>query len=142
MRDGLRRFRGAQQGGRALGLRDRDQACRRELRARRAAKIASFEAFGFVTPKYKHTTSGALKNAIDFLFREWNEKVSGLVSYASAGGTRAVEHLRLVMAELKVADVRQQVALSLIADFESYTIFKPHAHHEKGVNATIDEVVA
>src|SRR3982751_1583759 len=64
-----------------------------------AAKIDTFDAFVFVTPEYNHGTSGALKNAIDFLFREWNNKAAGFVSYGSAGGARAVEHLRQVMAE-------------------------------------------
>ena len=78
-----------------------------------AAKIATFDAFVFVTPEYNHSTSGALKNAIDFLYREWNDKAAGFVGYGGAGGTRAVEHLRLIMGEIKVADVRAQVALSM-----------------------------
>src|SRR5262252_7642313 len=81
-----------------------------------AAKIASFDAFVFVTPEYNHATSGALKNAIDYLYREWNNKAAGFVGYGAAGGTRAVEALRLVMGEIKVADVRAQVALSLYSD--------------------------
>src|SRR5436190_6975613 len=56
-----------------------------------AAKIASLDAFVFVTPEYNHGTSGALKNAIDFLFAEWNNKSAGFVAYGSAGGARAVE---------------------------------------------------
>ncbi|HEX7281808.1 MAG TPA: NAD(P)H-dependent oxidoreductase, partial [Vicinamibacterales bacterium] len=78
-----------------------------------AAKVASLDAFIFVTPEYNHATSGALKNALDFLYAEWNNKAAGFVSYGSAGGTRAVEQLRLVMGELQVADVRAQVMLSL-----------------------------
>src|SRR6202165_5725257 len=81
-----------------------------------AAKIATFDAFVFVTPEYNHSTSGALKNAIDYLFAEWNNKAAGFVSYGAAGGARAVEHLRLVMGELMVADTRAQVALPLITD--------------------------
>jgi len=46
------------------------------------------------------------------------------------------------MGELKVADVRAQVMLSLVTDFENYTTFKPAAMHEKLVNAMLDEVVA
>ena len=107
-----------------------------------AAKIASFDAYVFVTPEYNHGISGALKNAIDFLYREWNNKVAGFVSYGSVGGTRAVEHLRLVMAELQVATVRAQVALSLFTDFENFTTFKPAAHHERSVNAMLDQVIA
>ena len=79
-----------------------------------AAKIAALDAFVFVTPEYNHATSGALKNAIDFLYREWNNKAAGLVGVGNAGGVRAVETLRLVMGELQVADVRAQVALSLL----------------------------
>ena len=107
-----------------------------------AEKIGAFDGYVFVTPEYNHSTSGALKNAIDFLYREWNNKAAGFVGYGSAGGTRAVEQLRLIMGELQVADVRAQVALSLHSDFEHYTVFKPGAHHEKSVNTLLDQVVA
>src|SRR4051812_32620507 len=84
-----------------------------------SAKIDCFDAFVFVTPEYNHGIPGALKNAIDFLYKEWNNKVAGFVSYGGAGGVRSVEHLRLVMAELQIATVRAQVQLSLFADFEN-----------------------
>jgi NAD(P)H-dependent FMN reductase len=106
-----------------------------------AAKIASFDAFVFVTPEYNHGISGALKNAIDFLFAEWNNKAAGFVSYGSAFGVRAVEHLRLVCGEIKIADVRSQVMLSLFNDFENYSQFKPDDRHLATLNATLDEVV-
>jgi NAD(P)H-dependent FMN reductase len=104
-------------------------------------KVASFDAYVFVTPEYNHSTSGALKNAIDFLYKEWNNKSAGFVSYGSVGGVRAVEHLRLIMAELQVADVREQVALSLFTDFEHMSVFKPAAMHEKKVGAMLDQVI-
>ena len=107
-----------------------------------AAKVASFDAYVFVTPEYNHGTSGALKNAIDYLYREWNNKAAGFVGYGSAGGTRAVEQLRLVMGELLVADVRAQVALSLFTDFENFSAFKPAPSHERSVNTMLDQVVA
>jgi NAD(P)H-dependent FMN reductase len=105
-------------------------------------KIAAFDGYVFVTPEYNHATSGALKNAIDYLFQEWNNKAAGFVGYGSAGGVRAVENLRLVMGELMVADVRTQVALSLFTDFENFTVFKPAPHHEKTVNAMLDQLIA
>ena len=114
----------------------------KEHTKRWAAAVAPFDAFVFVTPEYNHAPSGALKNAIDFLYAEWNNKAAGFVSYGSAGGARAVEALRLVMGELQVADVRAQVMLSLFTDFESFTTFKPHAHHEKNVAVMLDQVVA
>ncbi len=107
-----------------------------------SAKIDAFDAFVFVTPEYNHSTSGALKNAIDFLYREWNNKAAGFVSYGSTGGTRAVEHLRLIMAEVQVADVRTQVVLSLRTDFENYTTFKPADVHEKSVHVMLDQLAA
>jgi len=106
-----------------------------------SAKIDSFDAFVFVTPEYNHSTSGALKNALDFIYKEWNNKSAGFVSYGSAGGARAVEQLRLIMAELQIADVRAQVMLSLFTDFENMSVFKPDPRHEKSVNTMLDQVI-
>lgn len=107
-----------------------------------SAKIASFDAFVFVTPEYNHGTSGALKNAIDFLYHEWANKAAGFVGYGGAMGTRAVESLRLVMGELQVADVRAQVGLSLLTDYENFTVFAPASQQERSVNAMLDQVIA
>src|SRR5690349_9262159 len=107
-----------------------------------AAKIGSFDGYVFVTPEYNHGISGALKNAIDFLFAEWNNKAAGFVSYGGAGGARAVEHLRLVLAEVQIATVRNQVLLSMFTDFENFSVFKPEARHENSVNAIFDQVIA
>jgi NAD(P)H-dependent FMN reductase len=107
-----------------------------------AEKIASFDGFVMVTPEYNHSTSGALKNAIDFLFAEWNNKAVGFVSYGSVGGTRAVEHLRLIAGELMMADVRAQVALSLATDFENYSVFTPDARHTGALTTVLDQTVA
>src|SRR5438046_6961690 len=107
-----------------------------------AAKIASLDAFVFVTPEYNHGIPAALKNAIDFLFAEWGNKAAGFVSYGGVGGARAVEHLRLVLAEVHVATVRAQVLLSMMTDFENFTTFKPLPHHEKFVGTVLDQVVA
>ncbi len=110
-----------------------------------AAKVGSFDAYVFVTPEYNHSTSGALKNAIDFLFAEWNDKAAGFVGYGATGGVRAVEHLRLVMGELKVADVRSQVTLSLADDWQDYTdptTFMPGEGQRDSVTAMLDDLVA
>jgi NAD(P)H-dependent FMN reductase len=115
---------------------------RHEHTKRWAAKIASFDAFVFVTPEYNHGISGALKNAIDFIYAEWNNKAAGFVSYGGTGGVRAVEQLRLIMAELKVADVRAHVSLSLFSDFEHYTVFKPQTRHESELRTLLGELIA
>lgn len=105
-------------------------------------KMSAFDAYIFVTPEYNHSTSGALKNALDYLFHEWNNKAAGFVSYGAIGGVRAVEQLRLIMAELSIADVRSQVALSLVTDFENYTVFKPADGQDKKVTVMLNEVIA
>jgi NAD(P)H-dependent FMN reductase len=107
-----------------------------------AAKVASFDAFVFVTPEYNHSIPASLKNAIDFVYAEWNNKVAGFVSYGSAGGVRAVEHLRLVMAELQVATVRAQAALYLATDFENFRSFRPDPSREKALQTMLDQLLA
>ena len=107
-----------------------------------AAKIASFDGFVFVTPEYNHSTSGVLKNAIDFLYAEWNNKAVGFVSYGGVGGARAAEHLRLVAGELQMADVRQQVALSLLTEFENFSVFKPGDYNTAALDTLLDQVIA
>ena len=113
----------------------------KEHTRRWSEKIASLDAFVFVTPEYNHSTSGALKNALDFLYYEWTNKAAAFVGYGSAGGTRAVEHLRGIAAELQLADVRGQVALSLFEDFENFAAFKPRDVHLQSVNTMIDQLV-
>ena len=107
-----------------------------------ADKIASFDGFVIVTPEYNHSTSGVLKNAIDYLYAEWNNKAVGFVSYGAAGGARAAEHLRLVAGELQMADVRQQVVLSLVTEFENFRTFKPGNYNVAALTTLLDQVVA
>lgn len=105
-------------------------------------KIASFDGFVFVTPEYNHGTSAALKNALDFLFKEWTNKAAGFVGYGGVGAARAIEQLRAVVANLEIADVRAQVTLHLQHDFENMGVFKPGAHQGKAVNDMLDQVIA
>jgi NAD(P)H-dependent FMN reductase len=107
-----------------------------------AEKIASFDGFVFVTPEYNHSTSGVLKNAIDYLYAEWNNKAAGFVSYGGVGGARAAEHLRLIAGELQMADVRQQVALSLLTEFENFSVFQPGEYNRAALDTLLDQVVA
>ena len=83
-----------------------------------------------------------LKNAIDYLYAEWNNKAVGFVSYGGVGGARAAEHLRLVAGELQMADVRQQVALSLLTEFENFSVFKPGDYNLAALDTLLDQVVA
>jgi NAD(P)H-dependent FMN reductase len=107
-----------------------------------AEKIASFDGFVFVTPEYNHSTSGVLKNAIDYLYAEWHNKAAGFVSYGGVGGARAAEHLRLIAGELQMADVRQQVALSMLTEFENFSVLRPGEYNRASLDTLLDQVIA
>jgi NAD(P)H-dependent FMN reductase len=117
-----------------------------EHTARWAEVIARYDGFVFVTPEYNHSIPGALKNALDFLYAEWNNKAAGVVSYGLHGGARAAEHLRLILSELRVATVRTQVVLSLFNDFTlpaptERGTFTPGPHQHKSLTDLLDEVI-
>ncbi|WP_433875793.1 NADPH-dependent FMN reductase [Sinomonas atrocyanea] len=107
-----------------------------------AKAVAPFDGFIFVTGEYNHAVPGALKNALDFLYAEWNNKACGFVSYGSSGGVRAVENLRLIAGELQMADVRAQVALPFATDFRDYTAFTPSQTAEAQLGPLFDQVTA
>ena len=107
-----------------------------------AAKIASLDGFVFISPEYNHSITGALKNAIDFVYGEWNNKAAGFVSYGSTGGARAVEHLRGIMAEVQVANVRAHVSMSMYTDFENWSVLKPDPRHEQQLAVMLDQLLA
>ncbi|MEM1503719.1 NADPH-dependent FMN reductase [Domibacillus sp. 8LH] len=105
-------------------------------------KLNSLDGFVFIAQEYNHSITGALKNALDSAREAWNNKAAGIVSYGSTGGARAAEHLRGIMGELMIADVRVHPTLSLFTDFENYTTFKPAELHLNNVNAMLDQVIA
>lgn len=80
-----------------------------ETVAKWAEKIGEADAFIVVTPEYNHGYSAVLKNAIDHVFHEWNNKPVSFVAYGGVGGARAVEQLRLVAVELQMAPLRAAV---------------------------------
>nr|WP_039043613.1 NADPH-dependent FMN reductase [Sporosarcina sp. ZBG7A] len=105
-------------------------------------KLASLDGFVFVVAEYNHSISGALKNALDLAREAWNNKAAGIVSYGSTGGARAAEHLRGIMGELMIADVRTHPTLSLFTDFENGSVLKPQDLHLDNVNLMLDQVNA
>lgn len=105
-----------------------------------AEKIGSYDGFVFVTPEYNHSTSGVLKNAIDYLYAEWNNKAAAFVSYGSLGGARAIEHLRGICSELQIAHVRQQLSFSMFTDFENFSVFAPGPQHDEAAVTLFDQL--
>jgi NAD(P)H-dependent FMN reductase len=107
-----------------------------------SSKLTSLDGFVFITQEYNHSITAALKNALDYARDEWNNKAAGIVSYGSTGGARAAEHLRGILGELLIADVRVHPTLSLFTDFENGSVFKPADLHLDNVNAMLDQVLA
>jgi NAD(P)H-dependent FMN reductase len=105
-------------------------------------KLSSLDGFVFIVQEYNHSITGALKNALDSARDEWNNKAAGIVSYGSTGGARAAEHLRGILGELLVADVRVNPTLSLFTDFENFKTFKPADLHLDNVHAMLDQTIA
>src|SRR4051812_14699764 len=105
-----------------------------------AAKIGQYDGFIIVTPEYNHSTSGVLKNAIDYLYAEWNNKAAAFVSYGALGGARAIEHLRAICSELQIAHVRQQLSFSLFTDFENFAEFAPSPMHDDAASVLFDQL--
>lgn len=105
-------------------------------------KMASYDGYIFVTPEYNHATGGALKNALDYLKPEVENKPAGFVGYGSLGGARAHENLRLIFGELGVADVRTAVTFSLMTDFENMSEFKPADYHAGNANQMLDQLLS
>ncbi|MEU3341359.1 NAD(P)H-dependent oxidoreductase [Streptomyces sp. NPDC006668] len=105
-----------------------------------AELIDGFDGYIFLVPEYNHSFPGALKNALDYVYREWNDKAAGIVSYGGwAAGVRAAEALRLVLAELQIATVRTQPAIPLLPAFASGT-FTPGEGLAASVTTMLDQL--
>lgn len=104
-------------------------------------KMASFDAYIFITPEYNHALGGALKNALDYLNPEVANKAAAMVGYGSLGGARAHENLRIILAELRVATVRTTTNFSLISDFENMSVFQPNEYHAVNANGMLDDLL-
>ncbi len=106
-----------------------------------STRVAELDAFVVVVPEYNHSFPGSLKTALDFLYAEWHDKAVGFVSYGMEGGTRAVEQLRTVAAELRLADVPTAVHLWLGKDLEGNRVVETE-NLAGQMDALLDDVVA
>jgi NAD(P)H-dependent FMN reductase len=83
-----------------------------------SATIARGDAFVIVTPEYNHSFNAPLKNAIDYLYAEWQHKPVGFVSYGGvAAGTRAVQALKPILTQLKMTPVVESVPIAFFGQY-------------------------
>jgi NAD(P)H-dependent FMN reductase len=85
------------------------------------AAIAASDGFVIVTPEYNYGPSAVLKNAIDWVYPEWNRKATAFVSYGSAMGARSVQQLRETAIELQLAPIRSSVHIPVATLWAHYT---------------------
>jgi NAD(P)H-dependent FMN reductase len=115
-----------------------------EVVRRWTAAIAQSDGFVFVTPEYNYGPSAVLKNAIDWVYPEWNRKAAAFVSYGSAGGARGVQQLRETAIELQLAPIRSSVpipAATLWAHFQGGDVDAGLAELEIPARAMIDDLL-
>jgi NAD(P)H-dependent FMN reductase len=108
------------------------------------AQIGASDGFVFVTPEYNYGTSAVLKNAIDWVYPEWNRKAAAFVSYGSAMGGRAVQQLRETAIEVQMAPIRSSVPLpvaTLWAHFQGGDVNKGLAEMDQQAAAMIDDLL-
>ncbi len=98
-------------------------------------KIAEFDGYIFVTAEYNRSITGALKNALDQAYKEWNRKPMGALGYGGVGAARAVEHLRNIAVELQMVPVRNAVHIA------AGSFMKVHPMGENAEMSTIEEAI-
>lgn len=85
-----------------------------EIALRWVRKMARFDGYIFITAEYNHSVSGVLKNALDYLYAEVRRKPAAFVGYGGVGGSRAVEHLRHILAEMQMTALKHAVYIGMI----------------------------
>ena len=106
-------------------------------------RVARGDAFVIVTPEYNHGFTAPLKNAFDFLYREWNHKPVGFVSYGGvAAGTRAVALLKPVVLALQMVPVVQAVPLPFVGRHVADGTFTPPDGVEAATATMLDALAA
>ena len=106
-----------------------------------AERIDALDAVVILTPQYNGSYPGALKNAIDYLSPELQDKAAAFVSYGGVGGARAVEHLRGILSQMQMAHVRATVSLSLFHDFEDFSELAPTEPVVQPVAPMLDQLL-
>jgi NAD(P)H-dependent FMN reductase len=106
-----------------------------------SATIAESDCFVFVTPEYNYAAPPSLMNALNFLFHEWAYKPVGFVSYGGiAGGTRAVQMLKLVVTALRMMPLPEGVIIPFVAKQIEGDVFKASETNEQAAATMLNEL--
>ena len=105
--------------------------------------LSDHDGLLIASPEYNGSLPGGMKNAIDWVYPEWNRKAAAFVSYGSAMGARAVQQLRETAIEIQMAPIRSSVHIpvaTLWAHFQGGDVDKGLAELEKQANTMIDDL--
>lgn len=81
-----------------------------------SASVAAADAYVFVTPEYNYGPPPAFINALNYVYKEWNYKPCGFVSYGGvSGGLRAVQLEKQLVTTLKMMPMVEGVAAPMVA---------------------------
>jgi NAD(P)H-dependent FMN reductase len=120
------------------------QSYENEIVGKWTAAIRASDAFIFITPEYNYGPPAVLKNAIDWVYPEWNRKAAAFVSYGGVGGARSVQQLRETAIEVQLAPIRSSVHIpvaTLMAHFQGGDVDKGLAELEKPASVMIDDLL-
>jgi NAD(P)H-dependent FMN reductase len=107
-----------------------------------SASIAGADAFVFVMPEYNYSFTAPLKNAIDYLFAEWQHKPVGLVSYGGvSGGLRAAQQIKQVVTTLSMMPLVEAVTIPMVATHIVDGELRPTELMEQSAAAMLDALV-
>ena len=115
-----------------------------EVVQRWTSEIASSDAFVIVAAEYNFGPPAVLKNALDWVYPEWNRKPTGFVSYGGASGVRSVQQLRDTAVELQMAPIRSAVHLppeTLMAYFTGSDVKAALAKSDDAAEAMINDLL-
>lgn len=106
--------------------------------------IAASDGFVIVAPEYNHGPTAVLKNAIDWVYPEWNRKAIAFVGHGSIGGARAIEQLRQIAIEIQLAPIRSAIhipAAALYAHFQGQDVAPHLAELDNTADQMIDDLL-
>lgn len=81
-----------------------------------AASVASADAYAFVLPEYNYNPPPTFYNALNYVYKEWNYKPAGFVSYGGvSGGLRSAQIAKQLATTLKMVPMTEGVAVPMVA---------------------------
>lgn len=106
-----------------------------------ADKVASGDAFIFISPEYNHGYSPALKNALDYVGKEWQGKPAAYIGYGATNGSRSIDQIRQVGTQLGLIDSNAIIEIRDIFSRNKTEEFEPNDFDEKTLKNVLDKLI-